>query len=663
LTLAALSAPLFARTHCRVEVWGIDVSPATWVIALPPLGVPRIGNHFVCGCVTAVLWAVLLEGGNFDASASHRLWTQRYAIATFALSAVETIGKPWLLAVCPLELAVWFNVMIGVTFAAFAASQGILAYLIVLRLQIAAEASAARAKRLLDFFLSSALLNAAGLMLSVLRIVPKWVSLCLTTVALLAYVVFQSFVLAAFVRNARETTEETRPEAPDAQATATKKQTLATVALLAASASTTIIFVVVGSVYVDTPKPSLALEWAFEISVILHVPLDAGLALLCAGFVGPASKHAAELAEAARQPEARRQKQILDRLVEATRSSTGSVLALAALLEGEDPEMLGAQAVARFRCVRWDVLSRMPEILINAGPLDGQQASVELYQLSKPCRVGECDAFCSHSWHDDGWLKWNALKKWCDGFKRNKERSPRLWLDKVCIDQADLKADLQSLPIFLAACNRLLVVSGPTYVYRLWCCVELFVYVSMLAEDESAKKPVILTIGADSDELENVREQWRSFDATACQCFNEDDKRRIFAVIESHPGGVQGFNDHVKILAASLLERTSRKSTELAVSIQILPEVLSDTPWDSSDLLLFSAIHDGRGSSTLGSNSPPSRCCYPMFSKSSSARSVERIIPSKQSAVTCFSTSSSELLESGVVFFELQNSTAMLDTE
>ena len=28
-------------------------------------------------------------------------------------------------------------------------------------------------------------------------------------------------------------------------------------------------------------------------------------------------------------------------------------------------------------------------------------------------------------------------------------------------------------------CNLLLVISGPSYTFRLWCCVELFVYVSM----------------------------------------------------------------------------------------------------------------------------------------------------------------------------------------
>merc|ERR1711908_167318 len=113
----------------------------------------------------------------------------------------------------------------------------------------------------------------------------------------------------------------------------------------------------------------------------------------------------------------------------------------------------------------------------GGGSLDGEQASADLYQLSEPCRVGECTAFLSHSWHDNPQQKWDVLSNWCADFERNNARSPRLWLDKVCIDQNAIKADLQCLPIFLASCNLLLVISGPTLTSRLWCCVELFVYV------------------------------------------------------------------------------------------------------------------------------------------------------------------------------------------
>lgn len=124
-------------------------------------------------------------------------------------------------------------------------------------------------------------------------------------------------------------------------------------------------------------------------------------------------------------------------------------------------------------------------------------------------------------------------------------------MDKVCIDQMNIQADLQCLPVFLAGCNILLAVSGSTYTSRLWCCVELFVYVAMLVEDATRKAPIVLTIGADDNEHEHVRHAWRHFDAAACECFDEEDKKRIFAVVECFPGGVPEFNSHVKILAAS----------------------------------------------------------------------------------------------------------------
>ena len=45
----------------------------------------------------------------------------------------------------------------------------------------------------------------------------------------------------------------------------------------------------------------------------------------------------------------------------------------------------------------------------------------------------------SHSWHDDGELKWKALKGWAKGFKRKHKREPLLWLDAGCLDAACLQ--------------------------------------------------------------------------------------------------------------------------------------------------------------------------------------------------------------------------------
>jgi hypothetical protein len=243
---------------------------------------------------------------------------------------------------------------------------------------------------------------------------------------------------------------------------------------------------------------------------------------------------------------------------------------LAALFEGQDPQVLVVEAVARFRCISWDVLSTMPEIIVGGGPLDVVgEGKADLHKVSEPCRLGECTAFFSHSWHDDAQQKWDILSNWCEHFKSENTCSPRLWLDKVCIDQKDIKSDLQCLPIFLAGCKILLVLSGRTYTSRLWSCVELFVYVQMLVDDETdSNAPVVLTMGASEDEHARVREGWANFDAGQCECFDQNDKKRILAVVDEHPCGVEAFNSHVRLLATELFaaSRASRAQSQSAPS-------------------------------------------------------------------------------------------------
>jgi len=68
-------------------------------------------------------------------------------------------------------------------------------------------------------------------------------------------------------------------------------------------------------------------------------------------------------------------------------------------------------------------------------------------------------------------------------------------------------------------------------------------------------------LGADDDERAGVRQNWHDFDASACECFNLDDKERILAVIKSYPGCIPGFNAHVRILLATLSDRFPHKHT------------------------------------------------------------------------------------------------------
>ena len=105
----------------------------------------------------------------------------------------------------------------------------------------------------------------------------------------------------------------------------------------------------------------------------------------------------------------------------------------------------------------WDDLAY--EVIAGGGLSNnsGSGGPVELYDLSSKTELGSCDVFVSHSWHDDPAGKWSALSAWCEAFREQHGRPPMLWVDKVCTNQTSIEEDLESLPIFLAACNTLLI--------------------------------------------------------------------------------------------------------------------------------------------------------------------------------------------------------------
>jgi len=124
-----------------------------------------------------------------------------------------------------------------------------------------------------------------------------------------------------------------------------------------------------------------------------------------------------------------------------------------------------------------------------------------LYQLSEHAELGEVDVFLSHSWHDSPSSKWRHLQTWRNNFKVENGREPTIWLDKCCIDQTNVKLNLQCLPVFLAGCNKLLIMAGHTYLSRLWCVVEVFVFLAM------GGSPADLELIVLEDEATNSRDR------------------------------------------------------------------------------------------------------------------------------------------------------------
>eukprot|EP00927_Polykrikos_kofoidii_P013043 TRINITY_DN1567_c0_g1_i4.p1 TRINITY_DN1567_c0_g1~~TRINITY_DN1567_c0_g1_i4.p1 ORF type:complete len:611 (-),score=50.71 TRINITY_DN1567_c0_g1_i4:110-1942(-) len=253
---------------------------------------------------------------------------------------------------------------------------------------------------------------------------------------------------------------------------------------------------------------------------------------------------------AASSVEATRRRQIEKRLKDSIGASSGSALTVAVFMEGIPAEKILAVSLGRFRCISWEVLAQRPEIIIDGSPIDGVGlAEPNLYSLSRPCRPGHCDAFYSHSWHDAGKFKWEALKVWCSDFERSHGRQPCLWLDKVCVDQTNIELDLQSLPVFLAGCNTLFATSGSTYRSRLWCTMELLVYRVMLVADPTRSSPQVWLLGEDEQACESQRREWRNFDVRDTKCFHAQDKERFLRVVSQYPGGAEGFNAFIRDLA------------------------------------------------------------------------------------------------------------------
>ena len=81
------------------------------------------------------------------------------------------------------------------------------------------------------------------------------------------------------------------------------------------------------------------------------------------------------------------------------------------------------------------------------------------------------DYFISHSWDESEAIKKqkaSALKNFAREFKSKHGRFPRVWLDKVCINQKNPGLGISVLPINVVFCKKLLIVATGTYLKRLW---------------------------------------------------------------------------------------------------------------------------------------------------------------------------------------------------
>jgi hypothetical protein len=296
---------------------------------------------------------------------------------------------------------------------------------------------------------------------------------------------------------------------------------------------------------------------AFFISTLLYVPIDpSGPAplelwiLLCASFLAaslvftPANRGrvVAWLGTLGKTDEAENEAAALAALVNTeARQQRGALQHLSAT----EAFKLG---IENFRKLDLDQLTEEEIAGRKVGTVAGDWKTSpgwptrELYNKTSQAEFGQVDAFVSHSWSDDGDAKYVRMKEWAAG------REVSIWLDKACLDQRDITASLAGLPVFLAGCKKLLVLAGPTYASRLWCVMEIFVFVRM--GGKQSDMVVRLLSGAT-----NLAPALLKFDAGKAKTFDPNDKERLWAVIEAAFGTFHPFNKIVREVFNKELQR------------------------------------------------------------------------------------------------------------
>ena len=183
--------------------------------------------------------------------------------------------------------------------------------------------------------------------------------------------------------------------------------------------------------------------------------------------------HAAEFGDVHTSTQLCKQRQIDENLRRIALACSGSKLALAAMIQQSDPEVLLNTPRARFKSISLHVLAMHLEINLSAHLLGDrwarEQMLVPLVQSFDLCHLSDCDVFWLHSWSDDAQSELVALQAWCQAFEDNCRRQPRLWLDTVCVDESHIEENLKCLLVFPGGCKSLGVTVWPTYPTRLWC--------------------------------------------------------------------------------------------------------------------------------------------------------------------------------------------------
>jgi len=164
-----------------------------------------------------------------------------------------------------------------------------------------------------------------------------------------------------------------------------------------------------------------------------------------------------------------------------------------------------------------------------------------------------------------------VLQAWRSEFSAENSHEPRLWIDKYCLDQRNVRANLQCLPVFLAGCERLLVVLGETYLGRLWCLVELFVFLQMGASHSQ------LTVRKMQDGRLSAA-TIQTFDARNARCFADAERDLLLGMMEASFASLDNFSRAIRrILEDDAMSLWDEAVNLVSVSVAHLGSVGSDS--------------------------------------------------------------------------------------
>merc|ERR1719145_300426 len=94
----------------------------------------------------------------------------------------------------------------------------------------------------------------------------------------------------------------------------------------------------------------------------------------------------------------------------------------------------------------------------------------------------------------------------------------------------------------MSGCKQLVILCGPSYLSRLWCILELFVYRHMGGSLEHIKLVPVLRPGFEAEDMASISKSFKDFDASQCTCRDDDDKEQILTMIHTAFGSVSSFS-------------------------------------------------------------------------------------------------------------------------